>query len=59
MKKFIKNVLENSYTEQEKLKMLQEVAEKKINPEELADIVKYIKKKQAINIDLSNSIDIC
>ncbi|NDK08202.1 anthranilate phosphoribosyltransferase [Candidatus Gracilibacteria bacterium] len=59
MKKFIKNVLENTYTEEDKLKMLQDVANKKVTPSELADIVKYLKKKQAINIDLHNSIDIC
>ena len=59
MKKFIKKVLENTYTEEEKLKMLQDVANKKVTPDELADIVKYLKRKQAINIDLTNSIDIC
>jgi len=59
MKKFIKKVLENTYTESDKLKMLQDVATKEITPSELAYIVKYLKSKQAINIDLSNSIDIC
>ncbi len=59
MYNFIKNILENSYSEEEKLKMLQEVAEKKVTPEELAEIVIYLKSKQAINIDLFDSIDIC
>jgi anthranilate phosphoribosyltransferase len=59
MKKFIKKVLENDISESEKLKMLQDVAEKKVTPEELAEIVIYLKSKQAIKIDLFDSIDIC
>ncbi len=59
MKKFIKKVLENNISESDKLKMLQDIAEKKVTPEELAEIVTYLKSKQAINIDLFDSTDIC
>jgi hypothetical protein len=59
MKKFIKKVLENDISESDKLKMLQDVAEKKVTPSELAEIVNYLKSKQAIKIDLFDSIDIC
>lgn len=59
MKNFIKKVLENDISEADKLKMLQNVAEKKVTPSELAEIVNYLKSKQTIKIDLFDSIDIC
>ncbi|MDD3302468.1 MAG: anthranilate phosphoribosyltransferase [Candidatus Gracilibacteria bacterium] len=58
MYNFIKNILENNFSEEDKLKMLQDVATKKVTAEELAKIVTYLKSKQAIKLDLPDSIDI-
>lgn len=58
MYNFIKNILENSYSEKEKLKMLQDVATKEITATELAKIITYLKSKQAIKLNLFDSIDI-
>ncbi len=58
MLEFIQTVLEKELTEDEKLKFLVEVADKKVEAEELADIVRYIKSKQAIKLDLPDSLDI-
>ncbi len=58
MLKFIQTVLEKKLTEDQKLKLLIEIANKKVEPEELADIIKYIKSKQAIKLELPNSLDI-
>lgn len=58
MLNFIKTVLEKELSEDEKLKLLNEVAEKTISAEELAKIVKYIKSKQVIKLDLPDSLDI-
>lgn len=49
MKKFIKNVLENTYTEEDKLKMLQDVANKKVTPSELAGRYSKISKEKTSN----------
>jgi hypothetical protein len=56
---FIKTTLEETLTEEEKYSRFIEVAEKEISPEELAEVIKYIKEKQSIIIDLPNSLDIC
>jgi len=60
MLNFIKKVIENPgrFSEDEKYEMLLEVAEKKVDARELAEIVKFIKSKQAIKIDLPDAIDI-
>jgi hypothetical protein len=39
--------------------MLLEVAEKEVSSDELVKIIRFIKSKQSINIDLNKSIDIC
>jgi anthranilate phosphoribosyltransferase len=59
MLNFIKTVLEENVSEQEKYSQFIEVAEKEIEAEELAEVIKYIKEKQSIIIDLPNSLDIC
>ena len=60
MLNFIKKIIENpgKFSEDEKYEMLLEVAEKKVEATELAEIVDFIKSKQAIKIDLSDAIDI-
>ncbi len=61
MLNFIKKIIKNpeKFSEKEKLEMLVSVAEKEISPNELAEIIKFIKSKQAIKINLPDSIDIC
>ena len=57
---FIKKIIENpeKFSEDEKYEMLLEVVDKKVEAEELAEIIRFIKSKQAIKIDLPNAIDI-
>jgi len=38
--------------------MLLEVVDKKVEPEELAEIVTFVKSKQAIKLDIQNAVDI-
>ena len=56
---FIKKIIENpeKFSEDEKYKMLCEVADKKVEAEELAEIITFIKSKQAIKIDIPEAID--
>jgi len=57
---FIKKIIENpeKFSEDEKYEMLLDVVDKKVEAEELAEIIRFIKSKQAIKIDLPNAIDI-
>jgi len=57
---FIKKIINNpwKYSEDEKYEMLLEVVDKKVRAEELAEIVRFIKSKQAIKIELPDAIDI-
>jgi len=57
---FIKKIIENpeKFSEDEKYEMLLEVVDKKVEAEELAEIITFIKSKQAIKIDLPNAINI-
>ena len=59
MLNFIKNIIENpeKFSEDEKFEMLEEVAEKKVTAEELAEIIKFIKNNQAIKVDIPEAID--
>jgi anthranilate phosphoribosyltransferase len=59
MFEFIKTVIENpeKFSEDEKLEMLKKVADKKVEPEELAEIVKFVKSHQAIKLDIPEAID--
>lgn len=61
MLNFIKKIIENPwvFSEEEKYNMLLDVAEKKVDAKELSEIIKFIKSKQLINIDLNDAIDIC
>jgi len=56
---FIKKIIENpeKFSEEQKYKMLCEVADKKVEASELAEIVKFIKSYQAIKIDIPEAID--
>jgi len=60
MLNFIKTIINNpwKFSEDEKYKMLLEVVDKKVSPEELAEIIKFIKEKQAIKLYLPKAIDI-
>ena len=60
MLNFIKKIIENpwKFSDDEKYEMLLEVVDKEVKAEELAEIIKFIKSKQAIKIDLPNAIDI-
>ncbi|MDQ7010171.1 MAG: anthranilate phosphoribosyltransferase [Candidatus Gracilibacteria bacterium] len=60
MLNFIKRIINNpeNFSEDEKYEMLLEVADKKLEAEELAKIIRFIKSKQTIKIDLPNAIDI-
>lgn len=60
MLNFIKKIIENpwKFSEDEKYEMLLEVVDKEVQAEELAEIIGFIKSKQAIKIDLPNAIDI-
>lgn len=58
MLNFIKKVLETEITEQDKLTMLEDIAEKEVSSSELAEIVTYLKSKQSIYLDLYKSLDI-
>lgn len=59
MLNFIKNIIENpeKFSEDDKLEMLEKVAEKKVTAEELAEIIKFIKNHQAIKVDIPEAID--
>ena len=59
MLNFIKNIIENpeKFSENDKLEMLEKVAEKKVTAEELAEIIKFIKNHQAIKVDIPEAID--
>jgi uncharacterized protein YciW len=59
MLNFIKKIIENpeKFSEDEKLKMLEDVAEKKVDAKELAQIIKFIKSHQAIEVDVLDAID--
>lgn len=59
MKEFIKKVIEDDINEDDKLRMLEDVADKEISSQELAEIITYLKSKQTINLDLTESISIC
>ena len=60
MLNFIKTIINNpwKFDEDKKYEMLLEVVDKKVSPEELAEIIKFIKEKQAIKLDLPKAIDI-
>lgn len=60
MLNFIKKIIENpwKFSDDEKYEMLLEVVDKEVKAEELAEIIKFIKSKQTIKIDLPNAIDI-
>lgn len=57
---FIKTLIENPWkmSEDEKYEMLLKGVSKEVKPEELADIIGYIKSRQAIQVELSDAIDI-
>ncbi len=59
MLKFIQDIVKNpkKFSEDEKLEMLEKVAEKKVRAEELAEIIIFIKNHQAIQIDIPDAID--
>jgi predicted RecB family endonuclease len=59
MLNFIKNIIENpeKSSENEKLEMLKKVAEKKVTAEEVAEIIKFIKRNQAIKVEIPKAID--
>jgi anthranilate phosphoribosyltransferase len=56
---FIKNVLENKLTLQEQIDFFIQNENQKLTPQELAEIVTYLKSLELIKINLNNSIDIC
>jgi hypothetical protein len=59
MLEFIKKIIENpeKFSEDEKFKMLEKVAQKKVEAQELAEIVTFIKFQQAIKLDIPEAID--
>ena len=59
MLNFIKKIINNPwvFSEDEKYDMLLEVVEKNVKAEELAEIITFIKSKQAIKIDLPETLD--
>ena len=59
MLNFIKNIIENpeKFSEDDKLEMLEKVAEKKVTAEELAEIIRFIKNHQAIKVNIPEAID--
>ena len=59
MLNFIKKIINNPwvFSEDEKYEMLLEVVEKNVKAEELAEIITFIKSKQAIKIDLPETLD--
>lgn len=59
MLEFIKKVLEENISEEQKIDFLRSLENKNISAIELAEIVKYFKSKQEIKLDLPYSIDMC
>jgi hypothetical protein len=59
MLEFIKKIIENpeKFSEDEKFKMLEKVAQKKVEAQELSEIIKFIKSNQAIKLDILEAID--
>jgi hypothetical protein len=59
MKKLIEKVYEGNSEINELEDLFYESIEKTYSPRELVEVLNYIKNKQAIIIDLPDSVDVC
>lgn len=56
---FIKTVTTQEVFEEIKLELLEKSAQKTVSPEELAEIVRYIKTYQTMKLNFPDAIDVC
>jgi len=59
MKKLIENIYENKWDSKDLEELFLETINRDYSPKELYDTIVYIKNKQKIVLDLSESIDVC